>query len=362
MGKRALKKQHKNINLNVIDLLANLDPTEGNKFLPFLVNKLKSIDSGKKSRKNRQHKDLFNPINSDNGFQNVMSQFLMDMVGGSLSKLNMLNSFEHHMIDKRIDNTDITTYKSWKQIEMAVEVADIKLKEKELKATTQEIFKSDEWLVIRPLSFESSKTYGANTKWCTTMEGEKLYFYKYCKGGLIYVINRMNGEKFGFYNGIFDDSNVHELTVWDAVDNRIDSMLTDVPLDIMYIIKEAMHTQNIDLMCDGEKEKYTMYMGGQKEIRFQTEVQNEIYEDTYEEEVPMDNMEMGTDNTYVTGIIEESEAPMEESMEESVTDIGYLRNMLLDSLRPTLGTTIGTDSSTYNDNTSITSAGQPNHN
>jgi hypothetical protein len=274
----------------------------------------------------------------------------------------MLNSFEHHMIDKRIDNTDITTYKSWKQIEMAVEVADIKLKEKELKATTQEIFKSDEWLVIRPLSFESSKTYGANTKWCTTMEGEKLYFYKYCKGGLIYVINRMNGEKFGFYNGIFDDSNVHELTVWDAVDNRIDSMLTDVPLDIMYIIKEAMHTQNIDLMCDGEKEKYTMYMGGQKEIRFQTEVQNEIYEDTYEEEVPMDNMEMGTDNTYVTGIIEESEAPMEESMEESVTDIGYLRNMLLDSLRPTLGTTIGTDSSTYNDNTSITSAGQPNHN
>ena len=62
-----------------------------------------------------------------------------------------------------------------------------KLLEKEV----QKIVEEDEWLVVRPLTVESSLTYGAGTKWCTASRHNKEYFYRYSRNGvLFYVINK----------------------------------------------------------------------------------------------------------------------------------------------------------------------------
>ncbi len=41
MGKKDLKDQHKDLVINIIDVLADLDPSKTNKFLPLLIKRFK---------------------------------------------------------------------------------------------------------------------------------------------------------------------------------------------------------------------------------------------------------------------------------------------------------------------------------
>ena len=75
-------------------------------------------------------------------------------------------------------------------------LADIKSELKGLENETIKVYEDDVWLLVRPLSYLSSKKYGSNTKWCTTTESNSEYFIKYSsKGVLIYCINKKTGYK-----------------------------------------------------------------------------------------------------------------------------------------------------------------------
>jgi hypothetical protein len=60
-------------------------------------------------------------------------------------------------------------------------IAEMKAEEKDLENQVLKIYDNDEWLLLRPLTFNASKKYGANTKWCTTTEHNNEYFHKYTK-------------------------------------------------------------------------------------------------------------------------------------------------------------------------------------
>jgi len=69
------------------------------------------------------------------------------------------------------------------------------------------LFKNDNFELVVPLTFEASKKYGANAKWCTTTKCDDTMFNKHNNmGSLAYLIvknpelsNRLQNNKFGLY-------------------------------------------------------------------------------------------------------------------------------------------------------------------
>ena len=125
-----------------------------------------------------------------------------------------------------IDNKDITTIKSFNEINELVSLAEIKNWSKELES--QIIIELDNpetgWLLLRPLTYEASKKYGSATKWCTTEKHNSNYFYRYYKNILVYCINRKTGYKVAMNHVVYDN----ETSFWNATDHRVDSLLTEL--------------------------------------------------------------------------------------------------------------------------------------
>jgi hypothetical protein len=146
-----------------------------------------------------------------------------------------------------IDNKDITTIKSFSEVNDLVSLAEIKNWSKELE--TQVIVELDNpetgWLLIRPLTYEASKKYGSSTKWCTTERNNPNYFHRYYKNVLVYCINRKTGYKVAMHHAVNDN----ETSFWNSTDQRIDSLLTDLDMEcknkLVELIKEGK--SNYDL-------------------------------------------------------------------------------------------------------------------
>lgn len=66
---------------------------------------------------------------------------------------------------------------------------------KEIKDQVDKVFENDKFLIVVPKSFDASKLYGMNTKWCTT---QKTYYDQYNRNGfLFYVVDKTIDRKFG---------------------------------------------------------------------------------------------------------------------------------------------------------------------
>lgn len=239
MNIKTLKKQNKELNINLVDVLSQFDPSESGKLTPFLLKMYKKqfLINKKEETKNRSNyeptvlekvMDKASLPKMDQLIRNV----IMDRFG--YENIEYLIKFNEHLENKRVENSDITSYGDWSQIRSEVVKAEIKMLDKELSKQVEIIHQDETWLILKPLSFKSSLVYGSNTRWCTAMKSEPSYFYRYSKNGiLIYVLNKSNGNKYGFF------SSPEEFSVWNQVDSRIDSLETNIPLDILLKIKEV---------------------------------------------------------------------------------------------------------------------------
>jgi hypothetical protein len=153
-----------------------------------------------------------------------------------------------------VAENDLSKYKSFEQVTKSVEIAEMGLLEKEMEKQIYKIYENDEWLVIRPLTFESSKKYGSNTKWCTTSETDSAYFKKYAGNGiLIYNINKKNGKKVACYRSTNGET---EFSFWNQKDERIDSLQSGLPRTILDVILneiENNHFNNFHFNTDEVK-------------------------------------------------------------------------------------------------------------
>jgi hypothetical protein len=154
-----------------------------------------------------------------------------------------------------VKNNDITKINSFTEIKKIVDIVKISDEHKKFEKQVKNIFNDDEWLIIRPLTFESSLKYGANTKWCTAMKNESNYFSKYVSNGiLIYTINKNNGLKVATH---FELSS-NDLTFWNQEDTRVDSLNSKLPLEIVLKIMNELNNNpqsNYDLMSIEQKRK-----------------------------------------------------------------------------------------------------------
>ena len=190
----------------------------------------------------------------------MMFCFYNVLIGSRHAEL--LTNFVDYNERKLINQSDVTTYKSFDEMESQVSLAELKLVSKELQAQTEVLYDSDEWLVLKPLSFDASLKYGASTKWCTAMRNDPEYFSRYARRGIvIYCINRSTGDKVAAFKNLNTDYE-YETSFWDVKDIRIDSMEADLPKHVLDIIKyqfSNVTVTNWELMSDeakGQKHTY----------------------------------------------------------------------------------------------------------
>lgn len=203
-----LKEQHPELNMSVMDVLGKIDPTSTYKYMEFLIKKFKEFYS--------EYDDWSIGLG-------------IEMMGSD--NMDALNEFERHAKANRITNPDISQYKDFNQINDAVKEAEEKVRLKELEKQVIKLYDDDEWSVVIPLSYEASKTYGANTKWCTTQERHWNDYYKTYK--LIYIQNKKTNEKYAVSRHWEDNKKVQ---AWMSNDNETSPMLIPLPIEVMSVI------------------------------------------------------------------------------------------------------------------------------
>ncbi len=223
-----LKTQNPNYTIDVIDVLATMDPSKSNKYLPFMIKcTAEWVEWINNEIRNETFKEMFEVIKD---FED-------------LSQRNLL------------DNKDIYSYESNQDIIEAVKTAKEKITRSEVKKKeTEVLYEDDRWLVVFPLSTRSSNLYGKATKWCVASEDHNYgrYFKQYTENGvLVYVIDKSVKEsearnnifsKVAFHN---DRNKSDGVTIWDVVDAQMNvsnamKVYGMLGSDIMNIINDRL--------------------------------------------------------------------------------------------------------------------------
>jgi hypothetical protein len=162
-----------------------------------------------------------------------------------------------------IKENDLSKFKSFEDLELQVSLSELKLIDKDLEKQVIKLYETDEWLVLKPMSFLASRKYGSNTKWCTTQENNPDYYLRYSRRGiLIYCINKVTGEKVAAFKNI-DTSYDRETSFWNMIDNRIDSIESGLSVEVMDVIKSEFTKTtkpNWDLLSDDDRNKQLIWI------------------------------------------------------------------------------------------------------
>lgn len=249
---KTLKSQYSELSLSLLDTIKRIDPSGDKRTYCDLILKLIKNNFNEKFNEHRIS-DYIRDINEvyemnesellNNGkFSFIIHfAFLNEFIGPEICKLiKKLHEFR----EKKLINNDITKYNSIEEVYADVSIAEIKSMESSLSKMTEMVFEDDEWLIIRPLTYESSKKYGSGTKWCTTSYSNSEYFVKYANGILIYIINKKTGLKVASHAEL-SSGKYFSLSFWNQKDDRVDSMDSGLPQEILTQIKIEMICNNI---------------------------------------------------------------------------------------------------------------------
>lgn len=246
---------------NFLDIISKLDKSKTNKYTQMLI---RVFSDKLNSQFNNNREDL-----------NYITEELGKLVGPELYHLNLaekitffklyetlVNRSDEQLINNFIDlnerkvenGVDVQKIHTFDDMNRYLSIASLKMFNKELRNQVVVDYDSDEWLIIRPITFEASSKYGAGTKWCTTSENNPDHFFRYSKRGvLIYIINKINGYKLACYKHLDENS----VEFFNQEDQRVDSMMVELPLEILGRVKEIVISTKISNK-ELDVEKWTM--------------------------------------------------------------------------------------------------------
>ena len=252
MAKRAdiIQQAPDFMKLSLLDLIMLMDPSKTNKYTPLLIKLLTKNYNKRQIRRdddveefNRALRDEYNIVFNNIPTENVpmlfhlVGVFSSDFVG---SIMRFLDAAEK----KQIPELDVTTINEISQISELMSLIQLKNISKKLQKQALKDYEDDEWLIVRPFTAEASLKYGYGTKWCTASESYQGHFFRYTEDGkLVYCINRINGKKVAVFYKNHQDKET-ELSFWDMTDDRVDSMLCELPNPIMDIIKNILFVKD----------------------------------------------------------------------------------------------------------------------
>ena len=254
-------------NVNLFKLFSFLVPEKKDKYAETLiriVKKTPNIDVHLSEVKERLIVEFGVELEDLNGleiFELIFFYRLLDMF--NYSDLKSFKKFCELNERGLIKQNDLSRYQSFDDVMVSLSLAEMVLDHKGLEKQVKIVFEDDEWLLVRPLTFLSSKKYGSNTKWCTTQESNPEYFMRYSKKGvLIYCINKQTGYKVASFCSL--DKSDKEFSFWDQKDARVDSLDTELTDELRKIIlkesKSDSPKTNRFLLSDDERIKEDEYL------------------------------------------------------------------------------------------------------
>ena len=209
-----LKQQHPELNVTIIDLMAKVDPTGSYKYTEFLIKKIK---------------DWYGGETTDETLLTIGIELLGE------ENVAYLNEFESHCKAGRVKNNDIGQHKDFTTIKSSVKEAEEILKQKEAEKQVIKLMDTAEYCVVIPLSYEASKIYGANTKWCTTQEKYWNEYYKNYK--LIYIIDKVKNQKYAISR---KKDNPLKIQAWLSNDDETNPLLLPISSEVMSLVSSEV--------------------------------------------------------------------------------------------------------------------------
>ena len=250
-------------NINIVSILEMFSPDGKSKYTDTLLRMMKNTPNLKEHSKEIKtfltEKFPFMSKETLDSMSEIQLMLMYKFIDGffNVEDLQKYRKFCEYNERNLIEQSDLSTYKSFDQMISAMGVAEMKAEEKELETQVIKLHEDSEWLLIRPLTFKSSCKYGANTKWCTTTEHNPEYYNKYAKRGvLIYCINKKNGYKVAAFYSL--DKNEPEFSYWNQKDTRIDSTDSQLTLELIGFIRDYVKDPKIKsntAMMDPESKK-----------------------------------------------------------------------------------------------------------
>ena len=309
MGIKKIKKENDTINISLIDLMGNLDTSDTKKYTQFLVKILKkNYDEDIKYmiKDNSSRRRKIDEILGDDSFNSWLTKRLISNLYG-WDEMNLFVDFCIYMERGLTNEKDISKYDSWEMVASEVYHAKNRDLFKKSKKEVKVVYEDDQYTCIKPLTYDASISYGYQTKWCTASVQEPSYFYNHSRDGvLVYLIDKINNVKFGFYH----DRN--QIQIYNQQDHRVDSMETDLPL-------ELLHKLISEMKSDAKDKNFNYKLFGESEL----EKMRKYRHDSQPEEVPIN--EMLTDGM--------EEIMVEEPTNEEVSEYTGLRIDMLEDMR-----------------------------
>ena len=267
MAKLSEKKQkNPELNFSLIDFLTLVDTSDTNKFVPMMINCINSEFKKRVTTREIQFNNLRmdkieskfleskKDLNYIEPFIDFFNHILLDTCGKDII-LDFMDLYQRNYVE----NLDLNTISDLDQLREIYNKAHSKFIANTSHKEVVKVVDDQEWLIVRPLTYESSRAYGAGTKWCTTSKDSPHHFFRYySRGILIYCINKITGYKVAVFWDVNDESSP---TFWNVLDTQIDSIMTELPPYILKHIKNLPKTSNASL-CD-EK---TLQINAQYEI------------------------------------------------------------------------------------------------
>ena len=231
--------------LSLLDLIMLLDPSKTNKYTPLMV-KLFTKNYSKRNLKtnhmNELHIELregYNvPLNNLSDEQIPLIYHFLGCFDSDLIKtmLNFIEATEN----KQLPGVDVTQVNDISEIHQLISLIKLKNISKKLQKQVLKDYEDNEWLIVRPFTAEASQKYGYGTKWCTASENYHGHFFSYTDDGkLVYCINKIDGKKVAVHYRINQEIGT-ELSFWNMNDDRIDSMMSELPNSILDVVKNIL--------------------------------------------------------------------------------------------------------------------------
>jgi hypothetical protein len=282
-----LKKQNPAFNIDGIAIMN--DSLGKSKYTEMAINLIKhKILENNESR----HKDLIYELQDELGFDEEYLNSLTYMELSNIihlisnyfgySNFKLIKEFIDLNEKKLIENNDLTTYKTFIELELQISLSNLKSIDNEMTKQVQKLYETDEWLVVKPLSYQASLKYGASTKWCTASKDNAEYYFRYSKQGiLIYSINKKTGNKVAGFKSV-DENSEPETSFWNITDQRIDSMESGLPSDVLDIFRnEFSNTKqtNWDILTDEERNRQILWLENEYNRNKKSSRGNELVEE-----------------------------------------------------------------------------------
>ena len=258
---KEFKENNPHFSESLIDYLSSLDISKTNKYVPMMLKVLKenvrdrydehSIYDLKHELKMYLQKFLNKDIDSMESHE-VINEYLRFRTFGHYFYENdyeLLHNFMELDSQGYLKGVDVNQINRREDINNLITLAMLKKVKNDYSKQVVKVFEDDKWLLIRPLTWETSKKYGSSTRWCTTSSSNPDHFFRYTERGVVlYCINLKTGYKVAYFKDVtYTGKGAPEMSFWNDNDDRVDSIQTELDGYILDIIRNIENKSNKEL-------------------------------------------------------------------------------------------------------------------